>query len=204
MLDLAPLVLWPRWFLEKILVAALDNFTCEKQILSELCWAAAGKSVIDYYYPGVCSSQFRIWKSLGKKNKQSGSPESVLRPAGAFRKLVTLEGSDAENQPDRQNEIFNEIDHAIQNNEPVVIQIQQAGGGAFNHALIAFQTDSDNQVISLKDPSRPDTDINVNISDLLMGWEVYNGYNLRCYCRRIYFTIKPFSRAICDNGVAKL
>ena len=165
----------------------------EKQSGAELCWAAATKSVLDYYHPGACPSQEAIQKAYGKEGQEAASPELALRATKSLRSAEDFLGD--ESALTAASRIFVKIKDSIQASRPVIVYIQETGGGGFRHALVIYGVEDYEKTVHFLDPARPNVRLEAPIEELMMGWALYadipQAQGLAAFARRFFFTEKP-------------
>jgi hypothetical protein len=170
----------------------IHGFTIHKQDGSLSCWAACARSVLDYYASDDGLTQKEFVSLFGNGNL-AGKPERILKEAGALRNVESFEGDDeaTKNAP----RLFLRIMDSISRFEPEVVSLRQAGiYSTIGHALVIYGYDS-NYRVAMKDPARPNTDIEADLREMLLSFAPYGDIvefrSLRYYVGSLIFTQKP-------------
>lgn len=169
------------------------NMTIQKQAGSLSCWVAAARCVLDHYGTSDGLTQGDLVKAY-HKGKASGDTQWILDSAGAYRNTEHFKGDEAALKAVPL--IFLRIKDNINRLEPIVVDIDLAGGGNIGHALVVYgYDDSDGKRdVLLLDPARPSKHIVADIVDLMHNCiapyaDVH--VNHRYYARRFIFSQRP-------------
>jgi hypothetical protein len=139
-----------------------DNFTMQPQQETEWCWAATAASVHSYLNPGcptiftqasLASTVLQQEKKIAPGFDCTGSPGSCDFP-GSLTIALTTTGN-LNTALGRPME-FSEIKAALDNGNPVCVQIDWYSGGGHAIAIDGyFEYASGAQVVSVQDPLLP-------------------------------------------------
>jgi hypothetical protein len=170
----------------------IEGFSILKQEGSLSCWAAATKSVLDYFAKkeGRKQNELVTWYGLAEG---AGDAEQVLEAAGALRRVERLRGDELAIK--RAPILLLLISDSIDRNEPVLVLLDMAGGVDIGHVVVVYGYDMHNQHVYMKDPARPDVDIVTTMVDLVRNFAPYTDkpeYKvIRYYAKKLMFTKKP-------------
>lgn len=187
-------------------MAELKNLIMQKQEGAELCWAAAVKSVIDYYKPGRRGEPQRYYLARFGKTRhgikiEANDPGPVLEALNALESCDVFNG-DEEADKGNYPALTIKISAHIKENRPILCFIQGTGASnTFKHVVVIWKIlELPEATVGLKDPSRPNESLNVPLLDLLTGrWnylqssDAHNYNKLFVYGRRFMFTKNPFA-----------
>jgi hypothetical protein len=169
------------------------NMTIQKQAGNVSCWVAAARCVLDHYGTSDGLTQGDLVKAY-HKGKPSGDTQWILDSVGAHRKTEHSKADEAALKTVPLT--FLRIKDSINRLDPIVVDVDLAGGGNMGHALVAYGYDDsdDKRNILLLDPARPNNHIVVDIVDLMHNCfspyaDVY--VNHRYYARRLIFSQRP-------------
>jgi hypothetical protein len=191
-------------------MAEIQGYAIEKQDGPELCWAAAVKSVLDYYLPAkVSPTQQQLWTRFGKakdgQRVQANDTAQVLRSVGALHSVDVYNADPGEKF--RYTTLGLKISDHIRKQQPVVCSIQGIGkSNSFVHAVVIWKVlEMPLPKLYLKDPARPAADLDVVLDVLLRGEWNYVSFSqydqLNVYARTFMFTEKPNSYALASAGL---
>jgi hypothetical protein len=170
----------------------IHDFKMLKQQGSLFCWVAAAKSVIEYYTKrSEWEQDALVSRFVG--GGDAGDPERILRAATILKNVERLDGSNLAEM--RKTILKIRINESLINKEPVVVFLDLTGGGNIGHVVVIYGYEDSTERVYMKDPSRPDIDIEASVNELLFGWAPYDDggglAHLRCYAKKICFTQKP-------------
>jgi hypothetical protein len=147
----------------------------QRQQDSQSCWNAASQSSMAYY--GLQHSQQEIAHAIGVAPGRPGNPGKVYKHYGMDNGKIPFEHM-SPGDPTQQEalRLAQTIRHELGQQHPMTLQLTSTDQHMqpFQHAVNVLGIDQNNNVL-LADPARPGVPIQAHVSQLLTGWQPYDG-----------------------------
>lgn len=187
-------------------MSTIETFNIVKQDEGMSCWLAVTRSILDYYAAGTYAqgvpahTQKEMAEFMNKVSAQDkiepGKPDKILLAAGALKKVEKIDGDIKSKGESARLQLM--LKDSIDKGDPVVL-CMKATNRDIGHAIVIYkyEQDSNDLVIYMQDPNKPDRVISGKFEQVMTGFEPYQEltgspyYHVFFYTTKLVFAEKP-------------